>query len=367
MESGYRSFLSFICVLSLLMFTFFCYGCGDGLDVLTEKNTNSEDIIIEKEYISGEITTNTTLSPEVEVTGDLIVNGATLTIEPGTAIEMSAENDNVVYGNTANIAIVAINDGSIQANGTETDPILFTSSSENPAGADWGHIQLINNGTNSSFTYCIFEYAFNAICIENPAGITGSSSPVIDHVTVRHMSGVGIYATDASNVYVTNSVIYDCNSGIFFHGVATTGILNTLIYDVSTGIILPGDAAKSSMNVTIDHITIYNIDSALTSSPTWWTGYGIYTCNDAGVLTLTNSIISEPTDYGLYCGAAWAITENYNCFFGGIGAKENGGAIGASSIEQDPVFTDANAHDFTLDSSSPCINAASDGFNMGVN
>jgi hypothetical protein len=360
---------SLICALSLLTSILFSIGCGDGLGVLTKKSIppyipESNSV---KQYISGEITTNTTLSPDVQVTGDLIINGATLTIQPGSRIELEVTNDNVVYGSVNQITIVALNGGAIQANGTAAEPILFTSASATPAAGDWDRIRFIANGTNSSMTYCIIEYAFNGICIENPAGITGASTPVVDHVTVRHASGAAMYATDASDVQITNCVIYDCESGVFFHGAASAGISNTLIYDVSAGIILAGDAAKSTLDVAVNHLTIYNVDSSLSSSPTWWTGYGIFTCNDPSTLTLTNSIIMNPTDYGLYCEGTWTITEDFNCFFGGIGSKENGGAVGANSIELDPVFTDASAHDFTLSGSSPCLNAAGDGSNMGIN
>ncbi len=355
-----KKLLSMARAISLAIFSLLPFGCGDGLNILFEDGK-----IITR--ISGEITSDTTLSHNTEVTGDVIVSGGTLTIKPGTKIEVAAENDNAVYGTSDHVAIIVLNGGALQANGTEDDPILFTSASETPAGGDWDRIRFIANGTMSSITYCIIEYSFNGICIENPAGVTGSSTPVIDHVTVRHATGAGMYATDASQVEITSSTIYDCNSGIFFHGAANTAITNALIYDVSAGIILAGDAAKSSMNVSINHITIYNVDPSLTSSPTWWTGYGIYTCNDASVLTLNNSIISNPAYYGLYCGAAWTINENYNCFFGGTGAKENGGAIGAASMEQNPGFKNAEAHNFTLGASSPCINAASDGSDMGVN
>ena len=363
MRTDYKALLSLICTLSLVIFSLFLYGCGEGLKILIDDNKTPEIIT----DISGEITTDTTLSHIVHVTGDIIISNGTLTIEPGARIEASAENDNVTYVSNGQIAIVAINGGAIQANGTEDEPILFTSASETPAAGDWDRIRFIANGTNSSLTYCIIEYAYNGICIENPTGITGSSTPVIDHVIVRHTTGSAMYATDASNVQITNSVIYDCDSGIFFDGAASTGISNTLIYNVSAGIILAGNASKGFLNVVIDHVTLYNMDSSLISSPAWWTGYGIFACNnDAAELTLNNSIIADPDHYGLYCGFVWTINENYNCFFGGSGAVE-GGTKGTNSLVQDPVFTDANANNFTLDASSPCNNAAGDGLDMGVN
>lgn len=58
-------------------------------------------------------------------------NGATLTIEPGAVFN--------VQTNTTG-ALVILNDGLINAQGTATDPIIFTTSSKTPG--DWGGITL---------------------------------------------------------------------------------------------------------------------------------------------------------------------------------------------------------------------------------
>ena len=39
---------------------------------------------------------------------------------------------------------------------------------------------------------------------------------------------------------------------------------------------------------------------------------------------------------------------------------------GTGNINQDPVFEDIANHDYRIEDSSPCLNAANDGYNMGA-
>src|SRR5687768_16150660 len=74
-----------------------------------------------------------TLSSFVHVTG----NGTVLTIEPGTVIE-----------GTPGSALFILQGAQINANGTATDPIIFTSSesSTNRRPGDWGGLILVGQG-----------------------------------------------------------------------------------------------------------------------------------------------------------------------------------------------------------------------------
>ncbi|QQV01426.1 MULTISPECIES: hypothetical protein [Chryseobacterium] len=84
----------------------------------TLKGTISKDLLIKKG--------NYTLDGIVKIT-----NGATLTIEPGAIF-------NVVTNKTS--ALVILNDGLIDAQGTANEPIVFTTSTKTPG--DWGGITI---------------------------------------------------------------------------------------------------------------------------------------------------------------------------------------------------------------------------------
>ena len=96
--------------------------------------------------VSGNITTNTTWTADKTyiLSGFVYVkNCATLTIQPGT----------VIKGDKATKAALIITRCSkIIADGTQTSPIVFTSSQANPDYGDWGGIILLGKaGTNQTF------------------------------------------------------------------------------------------------------------------------------------------------------------------------------------------------------------------------
>ena len=74
-----------------------------------------------------------------------MVNNATMTIEAGTVIKGSFSGADVA-------ALVITRGAKIQANGTATDPIVFTSASPNPQSGDWGGIVICGKApVNTSF------------------------------------------------------------------------------------------------------------------------------------------------------------------------------------------------------------------------
>lgn len=96
--------------------------------------------------IKGKVTSDKTLKAGNDYTLDGIVyvtNGATLTVEPGVTVKASS-------GKLS--ALVVTREGKINAAGTSTKPIVFTSGSATPKSGDWGGIVLLGKApTNSSF------------------------------------------------------------------------------------------------------------------------------------------------------------------------------------------------------------------------
>ena len=126
--------------------------------------------------VNGIIDTDTTWtlanSPYI-VTGNILVSqGVTLTIEPGVEIRF----DGYYYLRV---------DGTLIADGTPEDLIVFTSNKTNPAPGDWNTIRFANTSTpavydengnyigGSIMRYCRIEYAYAGTYIE--------SSPLISH------------------------------------------------------------------------------------------------------------------------------------------------------------------------------------------
>ncbi|MFD0798932.1 multidrug transporter [Maribacter chungangensis] len=110
----------------------------------TEGENDGETIVLTP--ASGSITENLTLeaSKEYILNGATIVaSGAVLTIEPGTVIKAQAG---------PNVYLAVEQGAQIIANGTSSNPIIFTSNSTTPSAGDWGGIILLGRAPVNSVT-----------------------------------------------------------------------------------------------------------------------------------------------------------------------------------------------------------------------
>jgi hypothetical protein len=123
-------------LVSLTMLVFSCKDVDDGTDNV---DTNNAGQVL----LTGSITQNTTLTSNTKylINGFVYVeSGATLTIEPGTIIK----GDKDTKG-----SLIVKPGGKLMAEGTASEPIVFTSNQ--PKGSrgygDWGGIILLGNAT----------------------------------------------------------------------------------------------------------------------------------------------------------------------------------------------------------------------------
>lgn len=101
-----------------------------------------------------------------------IVNNATMTIEPGTVIKGSFSGTDVA-------SLIITRGAKIQANGTATDPIVFTSASPNPQSGDWGGIVICGKApVNTSFNGTANTFQVEGgIDNANGDGLAGGTDP----------------------------------------------------------------------------------------------------------------------------------------------------------------------------------------------
>ncbi len=95
----------------------------------------------------------TTWSGEIYLIGDVVIpSGVTVTIRAGTVINFRPDTDVYESGLDTNISEIVIqNGGSLVANGTVQNPIIFQSSfradSTDPSGEGWKGIRVVNGDT----------------------------------------------------------------------------------------------------------------------------------------------------------------------------------------------------------------------------
>lgn len=136
--------------------------------------------------ISGSIAANRTLTADTNyvIRGFVYVNsGATLAIRPGTRIV----GDSTALGS----ALFILRGARIDAQGTEAQPIVFTSqrSAGNRSPGDWGGLVIVGNARNNRSGNIIVEGSDGSVVGANPAGVvyTGGTNDADNSGTLRYV------------------------------------------------------------------------------------------------------------------------------------------------------------------------------------
>jgi hypothetical protein len=158
-------------------------------------------------------------SPYLATNSVQVMNGATLTIEPGVTVRFM-ENKALVVN------------GQLYVRGAADNPVRFTG--VNPSTGYWGFIKFEADSTDASFDdngvyldgsiiqHAIIEYA-GSDSINPGALVTTNASPYFDHVTVRYSAHNGLYLREG-NTRVTNSTITESSQ----HGIAGYSVVSRI-------------------------------------------------------------------------------------------------------------------------------------------
>lgn len=157
-------------------------------------------VTAQTEITGGNIFTNETWnlagSPYIIKANTVLFSGKTLTIEPGVTVKF----DNGVDLNIQ---------GTLIAQGTENDSIIFTSNNPNPMKSSWKEI-LIDFNAKFIFEYVSFNYSTNGVKV----GHTSSES-YIKHSNFRHNHyAISSSGGSSSGVLIENTNIYNSYMGI---------------------------------------------------------------------------------------------------------------------------------------------------------
>lgn len=193
--------------------------------------------------ITSDITQNTTWTPSESpyvLEGYITVApDVALTIEPGVVVKI---------GDSLEV------DGILVANGTETNPITFTSPNEEPAPGDWGNF-ILHSEKNNILTWVTIQYGSGVII---PTG-----TAVFQNTTIKDaMYGISIQDTstvDATSFTVSN-ILYDCiqvttNSSLSLEGgsIKNCGTDAISIFTNSTALI-----DSISIDTTQEGLSVFN-------------------------------------------------------------------------------------------------------------
>ncbi len=242
-----------------------------------------KEIIIESQVISGNVTWD---EPIYEITGVVsFVNGGVLTIAPGTTLK---------FGTGGAIEVGYTENSTFIAEGTEKDPIIFTSNHAAPTAGAWtGIVFYSNTQENSSMKYCEVEYAGNA-SYYNAAVVIDDCKITMQNCKISKSAGYGIYAYNCkgfTNPFINNT-IEDCNDHVMAMNLKylqTLGTGNVYSPEANKGILVGNQGYSSSSNNTwIPQTAAYYLDG----------NYPI----DGSLTISANCIFKFGADDGLYFG-----------------------------------------------------------------
>ncbi|MBN1952755.1 MAG: hypothetical protein JW801_16250 [Bacteroidales bacterium] len=334
----------------------------------------------ENDIISGHIRKNTTWSGKISIGGDVIIDeGVTLTIQPGTIITVLGDQDETQQSqlgepddlttgdptgdpavggteyHTSHIGIIV--NGRIISKGTREEPIIFTSSKENPTYTDWIGL-VVKNG---EFEHTLVEWCLNGIysCV-------GVEKLTIDNCHIRHIwaAGLGFQqpASTSSEVYVKHTTVEDCgHEAVDTHSPGTIEFAFNIIRDCQVGLNLHDEIYASAhhniiLNTTFPILCVNSQDVFITQSilqaaiqdNNRWT-YQDWTMpqfQDPSALFVNNSDVSQ------------VIITNSIIFDSPIGLRNEApvGALANGYLNMDNV---ANPYYVNAVQGSGCLNVAS--------
>ncbi len=322
-------------------------------------------------YVEGNVsgTWSPSGNPYVVIGSCTVQNGTTLTINPGVR---------VLFDGTFYIRSY----GTLIAEGTRTDSILFTSNEMIPSVGDWRHIRLTGSGSsNSRFKFCEISFAEDCIWAEDTQvdiqkcflhhsetginidnttaniqrctiddnqdqGVSASNCPnvTIEHCNIRRNNDEGIRITktsgSAEGLIQWNTII---NNGL--HGIYASNInpltINRNIIARNTG---------CGMYLTNCHVTAWNNTISQNGL------HGVFFWNSE--LSLVNGIIDRNQGgYGLYNQ-----NSTYSIWYCDVWQNDSGDyfncACSVGCISEDPMYANIFS-DFHLLEGSPCIDTGS--------
>ncbi len=198
---------------------------------------------------------------------------------------------------------------------------------------------------NSGFGLYIYGELEAIGTAESPIVLEGTSSN-------SYWNGVHVYSCiDMQYVTLKNLGVssWETGSGLYFSYLAD----NEANLDHCTIINSEVFHGWANFNLTINNCTFYNSDLSLANIILGGTRSAI----DYYTVVCKNNIFYSPTSGIINMEYVSSLTEEYNCY----DVNDINITISTNSITDDPDFNDAANGDFTLESTSPCIDAGDPG------
>ena len=260
----------------------------------------------------GTLWVDTTLASNGTLAGDLTVGpGVTLTVSPGVTLTAGASNQMISGNDTSRVELIVR--GTLSVSASPASPVVFTATGAS-AGA-WTGVRVEAGGA---------------------ASLTG--------VTITRASyGLDAYAnvSVSDSTFTTNTFGLRANAG-------TTSATRTLF----TG----NTYASYGLGgvLSLDHSTLVS------------NTYAVYSAASSGSVSVTNSVITNNSSYGLYrSSGAVSITNSYDDVWQNVSGDYLSTSPGTGNLSANPLYV-ALGSNYRLTSNSPARKSDSLGADLGA-
>ena len=181
-----------ILLLKIFAFTILLVGCAndDTADITINVNGDGQPVDPSEQVIGGTLTEDLTLETgnEYSLNSALIVpEGITLTVEPGVVVKAATGSD--VY-------IAVLQGGMINAEGTSSNPIVFTSATATPNPGDWGGLIVLGRAPINSVVGGDATSTSEIGGLPYGGSIVDDNSGIIRYVRIEYSGGAADAASE---------------------------------------------------------------------------------------------------------------------------------------------------------------------------
>ncbi|MHA2246672.1 MAG: right-handed parallel beta-helix repeat-containing protein [Candidatus Hodarchaeales archaeon] len=242
----------------------------------------------------------------------LINEGITLSLQSGVTMRSPSGGGLAIYGQ-------------LIAQGTELEPIIFTSNQSSPAPGDWINIVFSDTSVDANYDetgnylngsilqYCTLEYGGGS---DIAALKIISSSPFVDHCTIINNANEGIYIKDGSPRIVNSTISNNLDHGISAYGSGLIFVCGNTIVGNQPSSYGGGIHTYSDM-IVINNTIADNLGAGY--------GGGIYAYSDISIIA--NMISNNSASYGggIYNDVGYSANINNNRIINNSASVDGGG------------------------------------------
>ncbi len=310
-----------------------------------------------------------------DVAGDMVIApGATITFLPGATFNI-ATTDAMSGGLDPNRVEIRV-EGTLEADGTNSRPVLFTSAAASPAPRDWYGIIIPSNAEAFNVAQVDIGYAYRGVSLYDNSHIVAGSD-----IHDCHESGIYVEDGDPS---VEDVVLHDNGRGMSINDGAYVSAVDVDAYDNTYGAYVANSSLDWNRGRVFDNAS-YGIYDTVTANGTWLltlrnltiahNGTGLWFQRNTSssvrtlIVALYNSSITHNSAAGVRDGAA---STSYRATLTCSGSNIWGNSPNytntsvTSCISVNPLYADAAGRDYAPTVHSPNRALGSGGTHIGA-